>query len=372
MTSGYSDQDHRFMTRALRLASLGMYTTDPNPRVGCVVVNNGEIVGEGWHKRAGGAHAEVEALQMAGQYAKGAIAYVTLEPCCYHGKTPPCTAALIEAGITKVMSAMDDPNPKVSRKGMAILTSHGIEVRCGLLESEAQKLNRGFYSRMVCGKPYIFTKLAASLDGRTGTASGESQWITGEYARTDVHRLRARSGAIVTGIGTVIADNPSMNARFDDPAVEISQPIRVVVDSKLRMPEKAKMLSIPGRTLIATSAAAEGEKVKRFEASGCELIKLPSAANGRVSLTALIEYLSQIGINEVMVEAGGTLNGALLDEGLIDEMIVYMGPCILGNNGRGMFGLPGMERLEDKILLDLVETRQIGKDLRLRLQVKLK
>lgn len=355
------------MARALRLATRGLYTTDPNPRVGCVLAVDGEVVGEGWHRRAGGAHAEVKALMEAGSKALGSTAYVTLEPCCHQGKTPPCTQALVNAGVSKVISAMYDPNPKVARKGMGKLKSAGIEVACGLLEFEAQKLNRGFCKRMLTGKPFVFTKMAMSLDGRTALASGESKWITGASSRRDAHRLRARSGAIITGVGTVLADNPSLTARLEN--VDVVQPLRVIVDSTLRTPVTAKILSLPGNAVIA--AAARGSKTGRLpDERRYEVVELPPTDDGRVSLDALIEYLADREINEIMVEAGTTLNGAMLQSGLIDEVVVYLAPCVLGDDGRGLFQLPEIKNMADKIALDLNEVRQVEADIRLRYSVK--
>lgn len=370
VTSGFSERDAFFMARALRLAARGRYSTDPNPRVGCVVVHNDKIVGEGWHQRAGGAHAEIVALENAGVQARGATAYVTLEPCCYHGKTPPCTKALIETGVSKLIAAMHDPNPKVAKKGMETLAEAGIETEYGLLESDAEHLNRGFCKRMRTGQPFVFSKLAMSLDGRTGMASGESQWITGEHARKDVHRLRAQSGAIVTGVETVMADDPSLNARLEmENDVEIAQPLRVIVDSTLRTPTTSRMGRLPGRSLIAT-VVGNSNKKKLLEQAGFEVISLPSSNTGRVDLTALLKYLAVNEVNEVMVEAGTTLNGAMLQSRLVDELVVYLAPCVLGDGGRGLFHLPEIERISDKVELRLSEIRQVGEDLRLQFMVK--
>ncbi len=263
--------DHLYMARALRLAERGLLTTDPNPRVGCVLVKAGEVVGEGWHEHAGGPHAEIHALQQAGAQAAGATAYVTLEPCCHHGRTPPCTEALIAAGVARVVAAMEDPNPQVAGKGLAVLRQAGIDTCSGVLAAESEQLNAGFVMRMRHGRPLVRCKLAMSIDGRTAMASGESRWITGAAARRDVHRLRARSSAIMTGIETVLADDPSLTARPDDDAVDtIRQPVRVVLDSRLRTPPEARLLGMPGNTLLLT-AVTDAEKKARLRRAGLRL-----------------------------------------------------------------------------------------------------
>lgn len=354
------------MARALQLAARGLYTTDPNPRVGCVLVRDGQIVGEGWHRARGGPHAEVEALAKAGELAAGATVYVTLEPCCHHGKTPPCTEALIAAGVGRVVAAMEDPNPRVGGRGLAMLMAAGITTECGLLARAAEELNVGFCSRMRSGKPLLRSKLAMSLDGRTALASGASRWITGEAARRDVHRWRARSSAIVTGIGTALADDPSLTARLDDEE-EVLQPVRVVLDSRLRLPVDARLLALPGRTVILT-VADDAERVRALTAAGAEVRVLqPEPGTGRVGLTTLVRCLGELEFNEVWFEAGPTLNGALLQSGLIDEWIVYMAPCVLGDAARGLFNLGVLESMQQRLELQLVESRQIGRDLRLRL-----
>ncbi|BCX81810.1 diaminohydroxyphosphoribosylaminopyrimidine deaminase/5-amino-6-(5-phosphoribosylamino)uracil reductase [Methylomarinovum caldicuralii] len=356
--------DHLWMARALRLAEKGRYTTDPNPRVGCVLVKDGRVVGEGWHRRAGGPHAEIEALKMAGEAARGADCYVTLEPCCHHGRTPPCTEALIKAGISRVVAAMADPNPRVAGGGLKRLQADGIEAVCGVLETEAEALNRGFVSRHRRGRPWVTAKLAASLDGRTALASGESKWITSPQARADVHRLRAGSSAVLTGIGTVLADNPRLDARLGD--TDVVQPLRVVVDSRLRMPPTARMLDLPGRTLIACCHPDPARRAA-LEAAGAEIWVAP-IREGRVDLAALLEELARREVNEVLVEAGSTLNGALAAAGLVDEWVIYLAPCLLGDEGRGLFHLPGIGKMADRIGLRFVETRRIGPDLRIKVQ----
>lgn len=357
--------DFVHMTRALALARRGLYTTHPNPRVGCVLVRDGEIVGEGWHLLAGGPHAEIEALRMAGGKARGADCYITLEPCCHHGRTPPCSEALVRAGIRRVVVAMIDPNPRVAGQGLAQLRAAGIETVCGILEKEARALNRGFCRRMQSGRPWVTAKLAASLDGRTALASGESRWITSEAARRDVHALRAASSAILTGIGTVLLDDPALTARLDS-GEEMLQPLRVVVDSKLRMPPAARMLGLPGRTLIAT-VAEDADRRAGLERSGAEVLVLPPDVAGRVDLAALLEALGRREVNEVLVEAGPVLNGALVENRLVDEWVVYLAPSLLGDAGRGLFHLPGIQTMADRIELEFQEIRRIGPDLRIRL-----
>jgi diaminohydroxyphosphoribosylaminopyrimidine deaminase/5-amino-6-(5-phosphoribosylamino)uracil reductase len=365
-TPEFTRDDAIYMARAIRLAELGLGRTDPNPRVGCVIVRDGRIVGEGWHRQAGGPHAEVEALRAAGETARGATAYVTLEPCCHFGKTPPCTEALIAAGIARVVAAMPDPNPKVAGNGLKVLTEAGIATRCGLLETEAEKLNPGFCMRMRMGRPYVVSKLAMSLDGRTAMASGESKWITGAEARRDVHRLRARSSAILTGIATVLADDPALTARPGE-ANAYRQPARIVVDSRLRIPLSAQITSRPGRTIVLGIEAAAA-LAPSLKAAGLEVHLLPATSDGRVDLNAALDLLGELEFNEVMVEAGAFLNGALLRAGLVDEWVVYLAPCILGDEGRGLFHLSGLERMEDRFDLKLVDTRQVGHDLLLRFQ----
>lgn len=356
-------QDVMYMARALQLAKNGRYTTDPNPRVGCVLVSDSEIIGEGWHVRAGQGHAEVEALKSV-QDAKGATAYVTLEPCSHHGKTPPCCDALINARVSRVVAAMQDPNPLVSGRGLAKLEAAGIEVVCGVLQEDAQALNRGFIKRMTVGRPFVRSKLAMSLDGRTALASGESKWITSAESRADVQRLRAESSAILTGINTVLADDPALNARVD---FDVVQPIRVVLDSRLQMPLNAQMANLPGRTLILTCSQDQA-KQQALQQAGFEVHQLANDNNGQLELHAVMAFLAKQQINEVLVEAGAILNGALLAEGLIDELVVYMAPCILGDQGRGLFHLPGVTTMADKKILRLLDVRQVGGDVRLILK----
>ncbi len=363
--------DQLYMTRAIRLARRGRYTTDPNPRVGCVLVRDGSIVGEGWHRRAGEPHAERHALHQAGDQACGATAYVTLEPCCHHGRTPPCTDALIAAGVARVVCAMVDPNPLVAGKGLALLRLAGIEAETGVLETEARALNPGFIQRMEKGRPFVRCKLAASLDGRTAMADGESQWISSEASRRDVQRLRAGSSAILTGIGTVLADDPSLTVRLaavDLPGMEagepVRQPLRVVVDSHWRMPLDARMLGLPGETLVVGVADAP-ERMSALQAAGARVYRC-AQREGRVDLTALLSELARRGINEVLLETGATLAGAMLAEGLVDEIVLYQAPHLMGDAGMGLFHLPAITAMVERIALEIVEVRRIGPDLRLR------
>lgn len=362
--------DPYYMAHALRLARRGMWTTDPNPRVGCVIVREGEIVGEGWHEVAGGPHAEIHALKMAKDKAKGATCYVTLEPCCYHGRTPPCTDALIKAGITRVVVAVTDPNPLVSGKGMEQLSKAGVLVDIGTLSSEAEYLNLGFLMRMRHQRPYIRCKMAMSLDGRTAMASGESQWITSKDARTDVQALRARSSAILTGAGTVLADNPLLTVRLEElpthlpkPTV-IRQPLRVIVDSHLSTPPSARLLSLPGKTVIFT--ASQNTTIKTMlEKAGAQVIYMPSR-DGQIDLNSMCQKLAKDHeVNELLMETGATLAGCMLRAQLIDEIILYMAPLLMGNRARGLFNLPHLDSLKQRIPLEISEIRAIGPDWRI-------
>ena len=354
-------QDEYYMARALKLAQRGRFTTHPNPNVGCVIVKDGEIVGEGYHQRAGEPHAEVHALRMAGEKAKGATAYVTLEPCSHHGRTPPCCDALIAAGVARVVASMQDPNPQVAGRGLYRLQQAGIDVSHGLMMSEAEQLNKGFLKRMRTGFPYIQLKLGASLDGRTAMASGESQWITGEAARQDVQRLRSESGAILTGIGTVLADDCRLNVRLPgrDPA-EIRQPLRVVVDSSLRTPVTARVIGEDGLCLIVC-AKADPKRKAELEMRGAEVIELPGS-DGRVDLRALVSELGRREVNDLLAEGGATLNGALLDAGLVDEIVVYTAPILIGE-GRGMWSVGPYKRLAEAERWAYRSVSRLGEDL---------
>lgn len=356
-------QHHQYMSRALALARRGLYTTDPNPRVGCVVVRDGIIVGEGWHTSAGAAHAEVNALDAARKNARDATVYVTLEPCCHHGRTPPCTEALIEARVHHVVIAMLDPNPRVHGEGVAALNAAGISTEVGVSETAAEALNTGFVKRMKTGRPLIRCKLAMSLDGRTAMASGESRWITGEAARRDVHKLRAQSSAVLTGVGTVLADDPSLNVRgalAETPAFK--QPLRIVLDPSGRMPPQAKMLGLPGRTLVVTHDADKARS-DALAGAGAELVVLPGSDH-RTDLDALVSWLADNEVNELLVEAGATLAGAFVDAGLVDELVLYVAPLLLGDTARGLLRLPSICRMQDRHGLTITQIRAVGEDWR--------
>jgi diaminohydroxyphosphoribosylaminopyrimidine deaminase/5-amino-6-(5-phosphoribosylamino)uracil reductase len=351
--------DHGMMARALQLAERGLWTTTPNPRVGCVLVRDGEVVGEGWHERAGGPHAEIHALRAAGEQAHGATAYVTLEPCSHHGRTPPCAEALVAAGVSRVVAAMTDPNPLVSGRGLALLQAAGIATASGLMESEARELNIGFVSRMTRGRPWLRLKAAASLDGKTALDDGASQWITGPAARRDGHAWRARACAILTGIGTVRDDDPQLTVREVDTS---RQPLRVIVDSRLEIPLTARILS--GGPVLVAAAVDDENKASSLRAAGAEVLLLPNAT-GKVALKDLLEELARRGINEVHAEAGFKLNGSLLREGLVDELLLYLAPCLIGHAGAGIFNLPVLAVLDDRRRLAVRDLRRVGEDIRL-------
>jgi diaminohydroxyphosphoribosylaminopyrimidine deaminase/5-amino-6-(5-phosphoribosylamino)uracil reductase len=356
----FTPADREFMARALRLAERGLFTTTPNPRVGAIVVRGDEIVGEGFHERAGEAHAEVNALRAAGARAEGASVYVTLEPCVHHGRTPPCVDALLAAKVKRVVVAMGDPNPKVSGRGFAALRAAGVEVDSDLLEDEARELNVGFVSRMTRGRPWVRLKVAATLDARTALANGESQWITGEAARRDGHRWRARACAILTGIGTVRDDDPRLTVRdVETPR----QPLRVLVDSRLEVPLTARLLD--GGNLLVAAAIEDRAKAAALQDRGAEVVVLPNAS-GKVELEDLVRELGRRALNEIHVEAGFKLNGSLVAAGVVDELLVYIAPKVLGDSARGMFNLPGVERLADARRLRLTDVTRIGEDVRLR------
>lgn len=356
----FTADDHRYMTHALRLAEQGLYTTTPNPRVGCVIVKDAQIVGEGAHLKAGEPHAEVFALRQAGAHAKGATAYVTLEPCSHTGRTPPCAQALVDAGVSKVIAAMVDPNPLVAGQGLAHLHAHGIATSSGLMQVQAAELNAGFIKRMTKGLPFLRSKIASSLDGKTALNNGVSQWITSEHARQDVQHWRARSCAILTGVGTVLADNPSMTVRLDNVS---RQPLRVIVDSALKTPLNANMLQ-NGRTVIAFALDPEDKADKLFEA-GAELLCIPNG-QGKVCLNTLLSHLAANEINEVLVEGGEGLNGALLAAGLIDELLMYYAPKLMGGSAKDIFAMPALMSMQQATKLQILDLRQIGPDIRLR------
>ena len=352
------------MARAIKLAARGLYTTDPNPRVGCVLVKNGAIVGEGWHRRAGEAHAEINALERAGEQARGATAYVSLEPCCHQGRTGPCTDALARAGIASVVIAMRDPNPAVSGQGITALQAADIAVEVGVMAGEAAALNPGFISRMRDHRPFLRCKLAMSLDGRTALASGESKWITGPPARADVHRLRARSSCILTGIDTVIADDPRMDARLEG----VKQPSRVVLDSRLRMPTTARMFLAGGPVMIATTSSDESRYDPLVEA-GAEIVVLPGNEHG-IDLSALMQFLAHRECNEVLAECGPKLAGALLGAGLIDELVLYVAPALLGDSSRPLLCLDPFTNMAERRELAIRDIRAVGQDWRITATLK--
>lgn len=362
--SEFSSADCEYMARSLRLARRGFYTAHPNPRVGCVLVKNGSIVGEGWHRKTGEAHAEVNALANAGGDVSGATAYVTLEPCSHHGKTPPCSTALIGAGVAEVVVAMVDPHAKVSGSGITALERAGLKVRSGLMRAEALRLNEGFCSRVSQARPFVRLKVAASLDGCTAMANGESQWITGREARADGQRLRASSGAVMVGIGTVLADDPSLTVRDESIENDGLQPLRVVIDSQLRMPPTARMLGLPGDTIVFCQ---DDKKRAALESAGAKVNVLASRGK-KVDLAAVLEQLAGLEINDVLVEAGQILAGSLLMKGLVDELVIYQAPHIMGSETRGMFATPDWQQLQQKLALKVVDVRQVGIDSRITLR----
>jgi diaminohydroxyphosphoribosylaminopyrimidine deaminase/5-amino-6-(5-phosphoribosylamino)uracil reductase len=357
----FSADDHRYMARALQLAERGLYTTDPNPRVGCVLVRDDEVVGEGWHESAGESHAEVYALKAAGKAAEGSTAYVTLEPCCHHGRTPPCSDALIKAGVRRVVAAMRDPHSQVDGGGLRQLEQAGVTVECGLMEESARQLNPGFIRRMQTGRPYVRLKLAMSLDGRTAMASGESQWITGEAARQDVQHWRARSSAILTGIGTILADDPAMTVRHEGAE---RQPLRVIVDTRLSTPVKSRILQQPGQTMIIT-CSQDTDACDELEKAGARVITVPQGEHDNPDLGAVLDLLGEMAINEVHVEAGATLAGRFMQDNLVDELVLYMAPVLLGDSARGLFHLPGLDKMADRLALKIHELRAVGDDWRI-------
>jgi len=345
------------MARALELAERGLYTTTPNPRVGCVLVREGAVVGEGWHEKAGGLYAEANALQAVGARARGATAYVTLEPCAHHGRTPPCVEALAAAGVARVVAAMKDPHPQAGN-GLAMLEDQGIEIAFGLLETEARELNIGFVSRLTRGRPWVRMKIAASLDGRTALMNGRSQWITGGTARRDGHHWRARACAVLTGIGTVKDDDPMLTVRE---VATSRQPLRVVVDSRLETPLTARILD--GGGVLIAAARPDRERIGALRDKGAEVIVLPNAA-GKVEFADLFRELARRELNEVHVEAGHKLNGSLLGEGLVDELVLYLAPAVIGDAARGMFNLPELTELSGMRRLRIQDLRLIGGDIR--------
>ncbi|MGA0023116.1 MAG: bifunctional diaminohydroxyphosphoribosylaminopyrimidine deaminase/5-amino-6-(5-phosphoribosylamino)uracil reductase RibD [Burkholderiales bacterium] len=353
----FTSDDQRHMAYALELAARGLYTTTPNPHVGCVIVKDGAVVGEGWHEKAGAAHAETVALERARKKAAGATVYVTLEPCAHHGRTPPCVDALLKAKPARVVAALQDPNPQTAGRGFDQLRAAGIQVDVGLMETKARELNIGFITRMTRGTPWVRMKVAASLDGRTALADGQSQWITGNDARRDGHAWRARACAVLTGVGTVKDDDPQLNVRE---VQTTRQPLRVVVDSRLQTPLTAKVLG-PG-TIIA-AAGVDAPRSVALRAHGAEVVVLPNH-EGKVELPALLQELARRGCNEVHVEAGHKLNGSLLAEGLVDELLIYLAPNILGDTAQGMFHLPPLKNLDERRNVRITDVSRVGEDIR--------
>lgn len=360
--SAFSAHDHAHMARALQLAERGAYTTHPNPMVGCVVADGARVLGEGWHQRAGEPHAEVHALRAAGERARGATAYVTLEPCAHHGRTPPCADALVAAGVTRVVAACRDPFDQVAGQGFAKLAAAGIDVEFGLMEAAARRINRGFFSRIERGRPWVRVKLAMSLDGRTALENGESKWITSDAARADVMRWRARAGAIMTGIGTVLADDPRLTVRLPE-GEEFVPPLRVVLDERGRLPAASALLTDGA----APTLAVHGDDIVPDYGDEVSAFAVRRLGPG-LDLAAVLSQLGQRGVNELQVEAGATLSGALMAAGLVDELLVYIAPVLLGDRGRPLLAGLTPATMAERIGLKLLETRQVGPDLRLLLE----
>ena len=364
--ANFSAADSAFMARALRLAARGSYSAHPNPMVGCVLVRDGDIVGEGWHEAAGEAHAEINALRAAGASARGATAYLTLEPCSHKGKTPPCAPALIAAGIVEVVIAMEDPFPAVSGSGKASLEAAGITVRSGLMQDAAESLNAGFLSRVKAGRPFVRLKVASSIDGAIAMKSGESQWITGRESRADVQRLRARSGAVLTGIGTVLADDPALNVRHEEIDTRERQPLRAVLDSRLRTPLSARMLGMPGTTVVYCTEDARRQSLLD---AGAQVVRVQRAA-GVLDVQQVLADLATREVNDVLVEAGPVLSGHLLSSEFVDELVIYQAPHIMGDETRPMFHTPGWTKLAHRLALDIVDVRRIGADTRMTARIR--
>ncbi|HIF9238918.1 TPA: bifunctional diaminohydroxyphosphoribosylaminopyrimidine deaminase/5-amino-6-(5-phosphoribosylamino)uracil reductase RibD [Photobacterium damselae] len=366
----FSAFDHKMMSRAIALAKKGRFTTAPNPNVGCVIVNNGQIVGEGFHYRAGLPHAEVFALRAAGDKARGATAYVTLEPCSHYGRTPPCALALIEAGISRVVCAMVDPNPKVAGNGVTLLQNAGVTVEVGLLEQDAKALNLGFIKAMQTGMPYVQLKMASSLDGRTALANGESKWITGPQARADVQQFRAQADAILSTSATVIADDPSMNIRWQElpfyiqqqyPQSELRLPIRVIIDSQNRLSPDYQLFHLPGKTLLAR--CEQGDEV--WPDSVTQLIISRAPDSSQLDLHELLQQLVKLGIYHIWVEAGAGLAGALVQNQLVDSFILYQAPKLMGAEARGVMNLPQLTAMDQVPNVSISDLRMVGTDIRI-------
>jgi diaminohydroxyphosphoribosylaminopyrimidine deaminase/5-amino-6-(5-phosphoribosylamino)uracil reductase len=360
----FTPTDHAHMAHALRLAERGLFTTTPNPRVGCVIVRDGRVIAEGFHERAGSAHAEVAALAAARESVRGATVYVSLEPCNHYGRTPPCTDALVQARVKRVVAAMEDPDPRVKGEGLARLRAAGIETSCGLLEEQARELNLGFVSRMTRDRPWVRIKTAASLDGRTALNNGLSQWITSAAARRDGHRWRARSCGVMAGIGTLLADNPRLTVR-DAPTSR--QPLRIIVDRDLRIPLDAAVLD-GGNVLVATTQPPNAKR-SQLEERGVAVVQLAEQGE-KVDLPALMSELAARELNEILVESGNRLNGALLQAGVVDELLIYFAPHLLGDSARGMFDIGVLSSLEQRRELSVREVRRVGPDLRILARVR--
>jgi diaminohydroxyphosphoribosylaminopyrimidine deaminase/5-amino-6-(5-phosphoribosylamino)uracil reductase len=372
--SSFSLQQHQFMQRAIALAKRGHFTTSPNPRVGCVLVKNDQIIGEGFHQKAGLGHAEVNAIAQADEQARGATAYVTLEPCSHFGRTPPCAQALINAGVTHVIAAMVDPNPKVSGRGLAMLEAAGITTECGLLAGDAMALNPGFIHIMTTKMPFVRCKLAASLDGKTAMASGESQWITSSEARTDVQRLRAQSCGVICGAESVIVDNARMNVRWDAlgdlknsyKEEDVRQPIRIVIDGKNRITPDLALFQSSSKIFLIRHTIEKSQVWPHF----VEQIQIPKAVGGEyINLRLLLAYLAKQGLNDVLVESGAQLTGAFMQQKLIDELVLYQAPKLIGSDGKGLVDMPNVEQLSQATALAITDVRMVGKDLRITAKI---
>ena len=359
------EEDITYMKRALALAEKGLFTTEPNPRVGCVLVKNDKIIGEGWHEYAGQPHAEVMAMLTTHVPLDGACAYVTLEPCCHEGLTPPCTKQLIEANLSRVVVAMTDPNPLVAGKGINELLEAGIQVELGVLEEEARELNKGFIKRQETGMPYVVCKMGMSIDAKTAMASGESKWITGKQARREVQVLRARSGAVITGSGTVITDDPSLNVRHEDLPLRfqnqpLNQPIRVILDSKGKLTDEATIFQLEGESVWVTTEQSE------YNSDTVQCLKIPATEDGKITLRPVLEWLAERGVNEVLLEAGANLAGAFVAEDLIDELVIFMAPKVLGHKGRSLLNIPNIEKLTEAKSFHFKDAEAIDQDIRIR------
>ncbi len=368
--SNTAEDDIRFMRRALRLAVKGVRGCAPNPAVGCVIVDGGRIVGEGFHARAGEPHAEIMALRRAGESARGATAYVTLEPCGHHGRTPPCAPALVDAGLSRVVIAAGDPNPRVAGRGRDILMQAGIRVEQGACEAGARRINRGFFSRFERGRPWLTLKLAASLDGRSALANGTSQWITGPVSRAAVHRARARAGAVMTGVGTVLADDPSLNARLPG---QDRQPLRVVLDSALSVPPQARLLDGGdggGSVHIFCVRGADTKRREALVAAGAAVHELEAGEDGRPPPASVLAVLAELEVNEVYAECGPRLAGILIESGLVDELELFQGPHLFGPDAKGMAGLPPRTRIPDPPAWRVLRAQRCGRDVRIRIQTE--